>query len=447
MTTHDITRPLESDSEDDNSSQDFARALEDYERGSGAGHESIPAGVARDLAVGDKVQGRVVSIGDTHALVDHGGRSEAVADLSPFRNEDGTLRIAVGETLELFVVEAGDQITLAPVARSEKGGELRALREAQAAGMPVSGRVTGVNAGGLAVELGRVRGFCPVSQIDTTFVTDPSVFVGRTLEFLVTKVEDARGGVVLSRRQQLQREQKEQARRALAALKPGDLLEGKVARLEPFGAFVDLGGVDGLVHVSEIGHERVGHPRERLTEGQPVKVKVLAVESGAAGKTRISLSIKATLPDPWTGIEERFKPGMRVTGVVSRLADFGAFVNLAPGVDGLVHVSEAAMGHVKHVKDVLAAGDSIEAIVLAVDPVKKRISLSLKQAMSGEPPAPAAPPRARTERTREPASAVRPERAREPAPPAKPAAPPELTPMAIALRKAMEKARARQESQ
>src|SRR6185295_14548887 len=240
-------------------------------------------------------------IGDTHALVDHGGRSEAVAELGPFRNEDGTLRLAVGDTLELFVVEAGDQVTLAPVARSEKGGELRALREAQAAGMPVSGRVTGVNAGGLAVGIGRVRGFCPVSQIDTTFVTDPSVFVGRTLEFLVTKVEDARGGVVLSRRQQLQREQKEQARRALAALKPGDLLDGKVARLEPFGAFVDLGGVDGLVHVSEIGHERVGHPRERLTEGQSVKVKVLAVEPGAAGKSRISLSIKATLPDPWTG--------------------------------------------------------------------------------------------------------------------------------------------------
>ena len=451
MTTHDITRPPDSDSEEETPSQDFARALEAFEHGSGTGLASpVPADVARDLAVGDKVHGRVVSIGDTHALVDHGGRSEAVADLGPFRNDDGTLRIAVGDTLDLFVVEAGDQITLAPVVRSEKGGALRTLREAHAAGMPVSGRVTGVNAGGLAVEIGGVRGFCPVSQIDTTFVTDPSVYIGRTLEFLVTKVEDARGGVVLSRRQQLQREQQEQARRALAALKPGDLLDGKVARLEPFGAFVDLGGVDGLVHVSEIGYERVGHPRERLAEGQSVRVKVLAVEPGTGGKSRISLSIKATLPDPWTGIEDRFKPGMRVSGVISRLAEFGAFVNLAPGVDGLVHVSEAALGHVKHVKDVLAAGDTIEVLVLAVDPVKKRIALSVKQAMAGgqdtEGPAeaPAVERPRRGSAPHRPAASPRPAPPARPAAPAKPAGPVELTPMAIALRKAMEKAKERQ---
>ena len=480
MTTHDITRPLHSDSEEETPSQDFAHALEAFERGSGSDLSApVPAAVARELAVGDKVRGQVVSIGDTHALVDHGGRSEAVVDLSPFRTEDGSLRIAVGDTVELFVVEAGDQIALAPVARSEKGGALRALREAHAAGMPVSGRVTGVNAGGLAVQVGGVRGFCPVSQIDTTFVTDPSVYVGRTLEFLVTKVGDSRGGVVLSRRQQMQREQQEQARRALAALKPGDLMDGKVARLEPFGAFVDLGGVDGLVHVSEIGHERVGHPRERLSEGQAVRVKVLAVEPGAGGKSRISLSIKATLPDPWSGIEERFKPGMRIQGGVSRLADFGAFINVAPGVDGLVHVSEAALGHVRHVKDVLAIGDTIEVVVLAVDPVKKRISLSVKQALSGgqealssvdQPPVgrstrtasprptsarPTSPrpasaqPTSARPRSARPAPPSRPAAASTPAPPAespapKPAAAGELTPMAIALRKAMEKARERE---
>jgi len=435
MTTPDLRRPFAPDPDDLGPSQDFARALEDFERGAG-GHPATTASavVARDLAVGDKVRGRVVAIGDTHALVDYGGRSEALADLAAFRNEQGALGIAVGDAPELFVVESGDQVVLSPVAVGEAGSGMHMLREARTAGMPVTGRVTGVNAGGLAVEVGGVRGFCPVSQIDTMFVTDPSVFVGRTLEFMVTRVEDGRGGVVLSRRQHLVREQQEKARRALAALKVGDVLEGKVARLEPFGAFVDLGGVDGMVHISEIGYERLTHPRERLAEGQAVRVQVLSVGPMAGGKTRIALSIKATLPDPWSGIESRFRPGMRTSGMVSRLAEFGAFVQVAPGIDGLVHVSEAALGRVRHVKDVLAVGDTVEVMVVGVDPVKRRIALSVKQALAGQAgaePSPVQPPAA------------------SPAPPPASAAAStgqsstELTPMAIALRKAMEKARER----
>ena len=433
MTTPDLRRPLDPDADDLSPSLDFARALEAFERGGGHTAAAVPAAVARELAVGDKVRGRVVAIGDTHALVDYGGRSEALADLAPFRNEQGVLGIAVGDMPELFVVESGEQVVLSPVAAGEGGSSLHLLREARAAGMPVTGRVTGVNAGGLAVEVGGVRGFCPVSQIDTLFVTDPSVFVGRTLEFMVTRVEDGRGGVVLSRRQQLVREQQEKARRALAALKVGDVLEGKVARLEPFGAFIDLGGVDGMVHISEIGFERLAHPRERLAEGQVVRVQVLSVGPMAGGKSRIALSIKATLPDPWSGIESRFRPGMRISGVVSRLTEFGAFVQLAPGVDGLVHISEAALGRVRHVKDVLAVGDTVEVVVVGVDPIKKRIALSVKQALAQ----------------------VAPEASAVPAIPAAPDAAPapasgvpstELTPMAIALRKAMDKARQRGQS-
>lgn len=428
MTTPDLRRPFDPDSDDVSPSLDFARALEAFERG--GTHAAAPAAVARELVVGDKVRGRVVAIGETHALVDYGGRSEALADLTAFRNEQGVLGIAVGDMPELFVVESGEQVVLSPVAAGDTGAPLQMLREARAAGMPVTGRVTGVNAGGLAVEIGGVRGFCPVSQIDTMFVTDPSVFVGRTLEFIVTRIEDGRGGVVLSRRQQLVREQQQKAQRALAALKVGDVLEGKVARLEPFGAFVDLGGVDGMVHISEIGFERLAHPRERLAEGQVVRVQVLSMGPMAGGKSRVALSIKATLPDPWTGIEARFQPGMRTSGVVSRLAEFGAFVQVAPGVDGLVHVSEAALGRVRHVKDVLAVGDTVEVVVVSVDAIKKRIALSVKQALGGQP-------------AQEPASASAAPAASAPA--AAPAAPPstELTPMAIALRKAMEKARQR----
>jgi small subunit ribosomal protein S1 len=263
---------------------------------------------------------------------------------------------------------------------------MRQLRAARAAGVPVSGRVTGVNTGGLTVDVGGVRGFCPSSQIDSGFCADPSVYVGRTLEFVVTEVKDGRGGVVLSRKAVLRKAEEEGAKRLLATLKPGDELDGKVARLEAFGAFIDLGGVDGLCHVSEIRHERTGHPREALREGQEVKVKVLRLETGKDGRPRIALSIKAATPDPWVGVEERFLPGQRVNGTVARLADFGAFVTLAPGIDGLVHVSEAALTRIAHVKDVLAPGQSVEAVVLAVDPAKKRISLSVRAARVADLP-------------------------------------------------------------
>ncbi len=378
--------PVAPDSDDEAPSSDFARALEEFERGKRPA--AAAAGAAAEITVGMKVKGKVVAVGDEHTLVDFGGRSEAVVETRHFRAEDGTLKVAPGETLELFVVEAGEQVVLAPSIRTDAHAALRQVREAQAAGVPVSGRVTGVNSGGLEVDLGGARAFCPMSQIEATFCADPAVYVGRTLEFMVTQVGDARGGVVLSRRQLLRQAREEQAQKLLASLKPGDELDGTVARLEAFGAFVDLGGVDGLVHVSEIRHERVGNPRDALTVGDKVHVKVLRLDAGKDGRQRISLSIKAATPDPWTGIEARFAPGSRVQGVVARLTDFGAFVTLAPGIDGLVHVSEAAAQRVGHVKEVLAPGQPIEAVVLGVDAAKKRISLSVREALAASlPPA------------------------------------------------------------
>lgn len=412
----------------DASSAEFAKALEAFE------HDARPAAAATrasmDLVVGMQVRGKVAALGPEHILVDFGGRSEAVAETRHFRADDGTLRVAAGDMLELFVVEAGDQVVLAPSIRADAHAAHRQVREAHASGIPLSGRVTGVNAGGLDVDLGGVRGFCPISQIEAGFCADATVYVGRTLEFVVTAVEEGRGGAVLSRRKLLRKAEEEQAKHLLAALKPGMELDGTVSRMEAFGAFVDLGGVDGLVHVSEIRHERIAHPRDALREGEQVHVRVLRVETGKDGKPRISLSIKAGAPDPWTGIETRFAPGARVQGVVARLTDFGAFVTLAPGVDGLVHVSQAASRRVNHVRDVLAPGDGIEAIVLAVDPGKKRISLSIRQALEGAMPG-EAPAETRRERTEAPTA--RPDAA-APAPPAEP------TTMAIALRKAMEAA-------
>jgi len=426
--------PVDPDPDDERrpENEEFARVLEEFERG--ARPASAAADAAGRVRVGMKVLGTVVAIGPEHVLLDIGARSEATAELAHFRAEDGTTRIAVGDPLELFVVEAGDQVVLAPSVRADPGAGLRQMREAQLAGVPVTGRVTGVNAGGLEVDLGAARGFCPVSQIETGFCENPAAYAGRTLEFLVTGIEDARRSVVLSRRQLLRRMEQEEAKRRLAALKVGDELDGKVTRLEAFGAFVDLGGVDGLVHVSEIQYGRVAHPRDVLREGESVRVRVLRIETGRDGRSRLALSIKASAPDPWTDIQQRLAPGMRVKGVVSRLVDFGAFVTLAPGIDGLVHISELAPGRVERVKDVLRAGQEIEAIVLAVDAMKRRISLSLRAAVAADERE-AAAGGADQGPAKEPAEG--------PPPPAPPADAP-LTTMAIALREAAERARRKQ---
>ncbi len=377
------------DPDDAPAATEFARALEEFERGRPAA--AAAAGASAEPVVGARVRGKVVALGDEHVLVEFGGRSEAVAETRHFRAEDGTLRVAPGDELDLFVVEAGDQVVLAPSIRADPHAALRQVREAQGAGVPVTGRVTGVNSGGLEVDLGGVRAFCPVSQIESGFCAEPAAYVGRTLEFLVTTVGDGRGGVVLSHRQLLRRAEEERARQLLATLKPGDELDGTVARLEAFGAFVDLGGVDGLVHVSEIRHERTGHPAQVLQPGEKVRVRVLRIEPGRDRPPRIALSIKAATPDPWAGVEARFPRGARVRGVVARLADFGAFVSLEPGVDGLVHVSEAAAERVGHVREVLEPGQEVEAVVLAVDPAKKRISLSIREAAAAALPPPRAP--------------------------------------------------------
>ena len=425
--------PPDPDDESGPAAEEFARALADFERAARSAAAAVRAGA--ELRVGTKVRGSVVTIGAEHALLDIGARCEAIADLSPFRNEDGSLQIAVGDTLELFVVESGDQIVLARSVRSDPGSALRQVREAHAAGVPITGRVTGLNAGGLEVDLGGARGFCPLSQIESGFCADPSTYVGRTLEFLVTGVEESRRNAVLSRRQLQRRAEEEETRRRLASLRPGDELDGTVARLEPFGAFVTLApGIDGMVHVSEIQHARVAHPRDVLNLGERVRVSVLRIEPGKDQRPRIALSIKASAPDPWTDIVHRFPVGLRVKGVVANLAEFGAFVTLAPGIDGLVHISEIAAQRTQRVKDALAQGQEVEAIILAVDPAKRRISLSIRAAQAAEEPAAAAGDAGAG--NRQPA----PEAARPEAPPAPPADAP-LTTMAIALRAAAERAR------
>ena len=422
MKTHS---PLDPEDEEA-ASTDFAKALEEFERGGPPA--AAAARASAEPTTGARVRGNVVGLTSEHALIDIGARSEAVSELSHFRTDDGTLRIAVGDAVDLFVIDAGDPTVLAPAMRADPQAGLAAMRDAQQAGMPVSGRVTEINSGGLRVDLGSARGFCPLSQIESGFCADPKVYMGRTLEFLVTGIEDGRRSALLSRRQLLQRQEREEAERRIGALASGQELEGTVKHLEAFGAFVDLGGLEGMVHVSEIQHARLAHPRDALIEGQKVRVRVLRLETGKDGRPRVGLSIKAALPDPWTGIDTRFTPGARVKGVVARIVDFGAFVTLEPGIDGLVHISEIASRRIERVKEALAVGQEVEAVILAVDPAKRRISLSIKAAGEGMAPSPEVAP-AEIPRAAAPA----PLKATD-----------EPTTMALALRKAAEKARQRQ---
>jgi small subunit ribosomal protein S1 len=376
--------PLDTDADADKPSEEFAQALHAFEQA------APPAPAAADEpTAGAKVHGRVVSVGEENALVDFGGRSEGVLDLKHYRDPNGSVTVSYGDELDLFVIEAGDQVLLAPKIKAAPNAALESLREAQKSGVPVEGRVKAVNSGGLAVDISGVRGFCPMSQIELGFCSDPKQYVGRTLEFVVTKVEDgAKASVVLSRRSLLRRAEKEEGKKLLETLQVGDEREGRVRKLESFGAFIDLGGVDGMAHISEISHSHVGHPREVLKEGETVRVKVLKIGTGKDGRPKLALSVKAAAPDPWASIEERYAVGQRVTGTVARLTDFGAFIALAPGIDGLVHVSQVALHRVNHVKDVLKVGESVEANVLGVDPEKKRIALSIREVLSaGQAPA------------------------------------------------------------
>ncbi len=398
MTTTPPDAPRPPADEDDArelvAAEEFAAALETFEgppAGAAAAKRGGPArGAAPAIRVGARLTCRAVSVTADSVLFDIGGRSEGVAEAREFRLEDGTLTVAEGDSVELFVIEAGEQVLLARTARTKAGGgkgkpSLDAVRQARTSDIPVRGKVSAVNTGGLAVEIDGVRAFCPLSQIDTAFVEDPAPYVGRVLEFLVTEVDESRQRVVVSRKKLLQREQAELAKTRLSTIAPGQELEGTVTRMEPFGAFIDLGGIDGLVHVSEISHARIAHPREVLSAGQKVQAKVVRVEPGKDGRPRIALSLRASAPDPWSNAVQQFTVGARVPGVVVRLADFGAFVNLAPGIDGLVHVSQVSDRRIEHVREVLSPGQAVEAVVLAVEPERKRISLSLRENQDAPP--------------------------------------------------------------
>ncbi|EMG39041.1 SSU ribosomal protein S1P [Desulfocurvibacter africanus PCS] len=355
--------------------ESFADLLHDYEQGRGEG-----------LKVGDKVECKIVSIGADAVFVDTGAKADGVVAADELKNEEGVIPFAEGDVLQLYVVDvSGGQVKLA---RALSGaGSMEALRGAYESRVPVEGKVKEAVKGGFSVEVMRKRAFCPVSQMDIQYVEDPSVYVDNTYEFMVIKFEQNGRNVVLSRRELLAQAQKESAAKFQAEIKPGAIIEGTVSKLMPYGAFVELmPGLEGMAHISELSWSRVDDPSAAVQPGQRVKAKVLAVEPGKKeGRLKISLSLKQTEADPWTTLGDRFQAGDTVQGKVIRLADFGAFVEIAPGIEGLVHVSE--MSYTRRISkpsDVVNPGQEISVKIKDVDLANRRISLSLRDT-AGDP--------------------------------------------------------------
>ncbi len=348
--------------------------------------EAYGQGAETEVHVGEKVRGTVISIGADSVFVDIGAKIDGVAEKQALLDESGSLACRVGDELELFVVSLSESEIHLARAVAGIGGE-HLLQEAFDNQIPVEGKITGVCKGGVDVEIFKRRAFCPVSQIDLAYVEDPGARVGETGRFVITRLEGGGRNIVVSRRRLLAKEQEAARKAFLETLEPGSVVEGRVTRVTPFGAFVEIGpGVEGMVHVSEMSWSRVSEPREAVAEGDRLRVKVLGVEDGAKpGQKKISLSIKQVDLNPWETVCDRFRQGERVCGKVTRCAPFGAFVEIAPGIEGLVHISELSyVRRVTRPEDIVQPGQAVSVLVKEIDTQKRRIALSLREA-EGDP--------------------------------------------------------------
>lgn len=337
----------------------------------------------KEVKVGDVVKGEVLTIDESNQVI-VGIENTGVEGVIPVRE----LSVNADKVADTY--KAGDMLDLVVIARigsdKEGGSYLLSQRRLEArrvwneiedkfkAGETIKAPVTQVVKGGLVVDAG-VRGFVPASMVSDHFVEDLNQFKGQELELKIVEIEPSDNRLILSRKELVQAEREAKRQAVMEKLVAGDVVEGKVARLTNFGAFVDLGGVDGLVHVSEISYERVNKPADALKVGQEVKVKVLSVD---AEKGRISLSIKQTLPEPWEQVPEQVAEGDVLEGTVKRLTSFGAFVEVLPGVEGLVHISQISHKHIATPNEVLTSGKKVQVKVLSVDAADHRLALSIK---------------------------------------------------------------------
>lgn len=337
----------------------------------------------KDYRPGDVVTGKVVLVEDGQLLVDIGYKTEAILPKTEILlKEDVSLSeiFSQGDNIDVLILKINEQEDKVIVSkkRLERERRWKELEEALESGTNMTGVVKEVVQAGIIVDLGSgLEGFMPGSLVDVRYIPDFQQFMGQELYFKIIELNRERDKVILSRKQALEEESEKERYETLNNLKEGEIITGVVKRLTDFGAFVDVGGIDGLVHISEISWQRVGHPQDVLGVGEEIDVKVLEV---IPKKERISLSIRQAQPDPWSRVDEEFKVDDIIKGNVTRIVNFGAFVELIPGVEGLVHISQMADFHVKHPSEILQEGEEVQVKILDINIEGKRISLSIKEA-------------------------------------------------------------------
>jgi small subunit ribosomal protein S1 len=348
--------------------------------------ESYSSGMKDDLQIGDRIRGKIISIGKDSVFIDTGTKVDGTVERAELSDSDGNMSFIEGDEIELYVVSVNDHEVRLSKAISGIGG-LELLRDAFKNAIPVEGKISATCKGGFHVDILQRRAFCPISQMDVNYTDKPEDYVGQTCQFLITQFGEGGRNIIVSRKKLLAAAIEKEKEAFFSRLKAGDVLKGRVTKLMAFGAFVELiQGVEGMVHISELSWARVEKAEEVLKAEDTVLVKVLAVTDGEKkNQKKISLSMKQVDTDPWNKVKEIFSPGARVTGKVTRCMNFGVFVEIAPGIEGLVHISEMSyMKRVINPGDLVKTGEIVSVMIKEIDEKTRRISLSLRDAL-GDP--------------------------------------------------------------
>ncbi len=336
--------------------------------------ESLFESSMQELNVGDVVVGTVVQVNDDNVVVDVGYKSEGVIPLAEFKDEQGKIDIKVGDEIDVLFERRENESGL--IGLSKEKADRQKIWGSLEEGAVVEGKIVGRIKGGLTVDIG-INAFLPGSQVDLRPVRNLEKLLGATFDFKIIKLNKRRGNIVLSRRVLLEEQRESMRSDTLETLAEGQVIEGIVKNLTDYGSFIDLGGIDGLLHITDMSWGRVNHPSDVLSVGEKIKVKILKYDRE---RERVSLGLKQITPDPWLEVESVYPVGAKVKGKVVSLTDYGAFVELEDGVEGLIHVSEMSWTkRIKHPNKLLTVGDEVETVVLALDIPNRRISLGLKQ--------------------------------------------------------------------
>lgn len=331
-----------------------------------------------NLEEGNILKGKVIDVRETTVIVDVGMKSEGVVNISEFATRDGQIKVSVGDEVEVMVLGTDKESSLLLLSK-KRVDHMRAwerVRKGLDQGVPVEGYVVSEVKGGFIVDIG-INAFLPLSQVDIKPLKNPSSFIGRYLKFKVLRADEKKASVILSRRALLEEERDKRRKDFFKNVKEGQVLYGVVKNITDYGAFVDLGGVDGFLYINDITWGRIQHPRQFLKIGDEVKVKVLSID---AEKMKVSVGMKQLKPDPWLTVAEKYPVGTKVKGKIVNIVSYGAFVEIEPGVEGLLHVNDMSWEkRAKKPEDVLRKGEVIDLVVIDVDAEKRRIALGLKQ--------------------------------------------------------------------